>query len=56
MYAFSAEVKSAGAQIHVAAILMALWIGPSFRSATWKLSVVSDRRERQTVTTIIKMV
>ena len=37
----------------MAAILMALWIRPSFLSATWKLSVLCDRCERQMVTMTI---
>lgn len=55
-YAFSADVKIAGAHIHVAAILMALGIRPSFLSATWKLSVVLDLFDSKTVTSTIKTV
>ena len=43
VYAFSAEVNKAGAQIHVAAMLMAELITPMFRFPTWKFSALVPR-------------
>ena len=48
-YAFSAEVKSAGAQIHVAAMLIADCQSPSWRSAVWKSPAVTAFFEKTTV-------
>ena len=53
VYAISDDVNRDGAQIQVAAILMAATVAPMRRSATWKLSALVALRVKISVTPII---